>query len=137
MNFDTIYNAVVAFLNSGAGFAVIGALMVGFFIFLSSRKVMTMRRMLLLIAISGLLPALTGCSGIRGVFAPRIEPHPDAPILITDTFGGFVEGAVYDKDRNAMVPCGWHWIGRYDGWTLHRFDWNERIDTQPDTSKQD
>ena len=37
MNFDTIYNAVVAFFNSPTGFAVIWALMVGFFIFLASK----------------------------------------------------------------------------------------------------
>ena len=75
----------------------------------------------------GLLLTMTGCSGM---FKARIEPHPDAPILITNTCGGFVKGAVYDKERNAMIPAGWFWIGRYDGWTLHKFDWNSRIETE-------
>jgi len=82
----------------------------------------------------GTLLLLTGCSGI---FTPRIEPHPDAPILMTDTFGGFVKGAVYDKDRNAMVPCGWFWVGRYDGWTLHKFDWNRRIEAEQAERQQE
>ena len=73
----------------------------------------------------GILLLLTGCSGI---FTAKIEPHPDAPILVTDTFGGFVKGAVYNKDRNEMVPAGWFWLGRYDGWTLHKFDWSARIE---------
>jgi hypothetical protein len=80
------------------------------------------------IVIFGTLLFLTGCNGLsQKLFTPKIEPHPDAPILVTDTFGGFVKGAVYDKERNAMVPCGWFWIGRYDGWTLHKFDWDKRI----------
>jgi hypothetical protein len=29
-----------------------------------------------------------------------------------------------------MVPCGWFWIGRYDGWTLHKFDWQKRIEAE-------
>ena len=79
------------------------------------------------IVMFGTLLLLAGCSGI---FTARIEPHPDAPILVTDTFGGFVKGAVYDRERNAMVPAGWFWLGRYDGWTLHKFDWQERIDAE-------
>ena len=79
------------------------------------------------IVMCGTLLLLTGCSNM---FAPRIEPHPDAPILVTDTFGGFVKGAVYDRERNEMLPCGWFWIGRYDGWTLHKFDWNQRIEAE-------
>ena len=86
-----------------------------------------MKQLIRWILISGTLLILTGCSGI---FKPTIEPHPDAPILITNTCGGFVEGAVYDKDRNAMIPAGWFWIGRYDGWTLHKFDWNSRIEIE-------
>jgi len=39
-----------------------------------------------------------------------------------------VQGAVYDKERNEMIPCGWFWSGRYSGWTLHKFDWNTRIE---------
>ena len=86
-----------------------------------------MKRFAQLMMISGILLTLTGCSNI---FKPSIEPHPDAPILITDTFGGFIKGAVYDRERNAMIPCGWFWIGKYDGWTLHKFDWNKRIDAE-------
>jgi hypothetical protein len=86
-----------------------------------------MRRFPYWIVMCGTLLLLTGCSSL---FAPRIEPHPDAPILVTDTFGGFVKGAVYDKERNEMLPCGWFWIGRYDGWTLHKFDWNQRIEAE-------
>lgn len=86
-----------------------------------------MRRLILLTMMCGTLLLPIGCSGI---FAPRIEPHPDAPLLVTKTFGGFVQVAVYDKDRNAMVPAGWAWIGRYDGWTLHKFKWADRIDTE-------
>ena len=81
----------------------------------------------------GLLLTMTGCSGM---FKARIEPHPDAPILITDTCGGFVKGAVYDKERNAMVSAGWFWIGRYDGWTLHKFDWNSRIEAEKQTKTE-
>ena len=86
-----------------------------------------MKQLIRWIAISGTLLILTGCSGM---LKPKIEPHPDAPILITNTCGGFVKGAVYDKERNAMIPAGWFWIGRYDGWTLHKFDWNSRIETE-------
>lgn len=75
---------------------------------------------------------MAGCSGMS---KPRIEPHPDSPILITDTFGGLVKGAVYDKERNAMIPAGWFWIGRYDGWTLHKFDWNSRIEAENENKK--
>jgi len=86
-----------------------------------------MRRWIRWIAMFGTLLMLTGSSNM---FAPKIEPHPDALILMTDTFGGFVKGAVYDKERNEMVPAGWFWIGRYDGWTLHKFDWNQRIEAE-------
>ena len=86
-----------------------------------------MKRSIRLIVMFGTLLALPGCSNM---FSPKIEPHPDAPILITNSFGGFVEGAVYDQERNAMVPCGWFWIGKYEGWTLHKFDWNKRIDAE-------
>lgn len=75
----------------------------------------------------GMLLILSGCSNL---FTPKIAPHPDAPILITRTVGNFVQGAVYDKERNAMIPAGWFWLGRYDGWTLHKFDWNQRIDAE-------
>ena len=77
--------------------------------------------------LTALLLAGSGCTSF---FTPKIEPHPDAPIFITNTFAGFVKGAVYDKDRNAMIPCGWFWVGRYDGWTLHKFDWEKRIEGQ-------
>ena len=86
-----------------------------------------MKHSIRLIVMFGTLLALPGCSNM---FSPKIEPHPDAPILITNSFGGFVEGAVYDQERNAMVPCGWFWIGKYEGWTLHKFDWNKRIDAE-------
>jgi hypothetical protein len=29
-----------------------------------------------------------------------------------------------------MLPCGWFWLGKYEGWTLHKFDWNKRIDAE-------
>jgi hypothetical protein len=75
-----------------------------------------------------MLVAMLTSSGCSGIFTPTIEPHPDAPIWITNTFAGFVKGAVYDKERNVMVPCGWFWIGRFDGYTLHKFNWQKRID---------
>ena len=68
----------------------------------------------------------TGCN----LWTPKIEPHPDAPIYISQQFGGFVKGAVYDKDRNALVPTGWFWLGKYKGWTLHKFNWQKRIEAQ-------
>jgi hypothetical protein len=82
--------------------------------------------------IFGLLLTMTGCSGLSKT---EITPHPDAPILITDTFGGFVKGAVYDKEQNAMIPVGWFPISRYNGWTLHKFDWNTRIEMEKDKEK--
>ena len=75
-----------------------------------------------------MLVAMLCSSGCSRIFTPTIEPHPDAPIWITNTCAGFVKGAVYDKERNAMIPCGWFWVGRYDGYTLHKFDWQKRID---------
>lgn len=57
--------------------------------------------------------------------APKISPHPDAPVYVDKTFGGFVHGSVYDKDRQELVPCGWFWIGNYDGWTLYKADWSK------------
>ena len=86
-----------------------------------------MKQLIRWITTFGILLTLSGCSGM---FTPKIESHPDAPILITDTCGGCVKGAVYDKERNAMIPAGWFWIGRYDGWTLHKFDWNSRIEAE-------
>ena len=86
-----------------------------------------MKRLKCWMMISGIALILTGCN-LSKMFTPKVLPHPDAPILITDNFGGFVKGAVYDKNRNALIPCGWFWIGNYTGWTLHKFDWNKRID---------
>jgi hypothetical protein len=80
-----------------------------------------------------LIAILLACSGCGNIFKAKIEPHPDSPILITRTCGGFVKGAVYDRERNAMIPAGWFWIGRYDGWTLHKFDWNSRIEKEKQT----
>jgi len=77
-------------------------------------------------AIVGIL----SCGGCGNWFAPRIEPHPDAPLLLTKSFAGFGQVAVYDKERNAMLPAGWVWLGRYDGWTLHKFNWQDRIDAE-------
>jgi len=92
-----------------------------------------MKRLKLWMIPCGMLLLTTGCSRL---FAPRIEPHPDAPLLVTRTFAGFAETAVYDKERNEMLPAGWAWMGRYDGWTLHKFDWNTRIDAEAATRGQ-
>ncbi|MBT3278748.1 MAG: hypothetical protein HN909_02675 [Phycisphaerales bacterium] len=65
------------------------------------------------------------------MFRPTITPHPDAPILITNTIGPFLKAAVYDTSRNALVPAGWFYLSKYDGWTLHKFDWEKRINSKP------
>jgi hypothetical protein len=63
------------------------------------------------------------------MFKPTVLAHPQAPILITKTFGGFAQGAVYDKETNQMVPLtGWFWLGNYKGWTIYDMNWQERID---------
>ncbi|MBT3277756.1 MAG: hypothetical protein HN370_00070 [Phycisphaerales bacterium] len=93
---------------------------------------MTMKPKTLSTLTSGMLLAaiLLAGSGCSGLFRPEVTPHPDAPILIVKTFAGFARGAVYDKERNAMIPCGWFYLGRYDGWSLHKFDWEKQIERQ-------
>ena len=78
-------------------------------------------------AIFWMLLAVTGCG--HPMWKPHMEPYPDAPILITNTFGGRVQGAIYDADQNQLVPCGWFNLSDYDGWTLHKFDWSKRIES--------
>jgi len=78
---------------------------------------------ILLIAI---LVALPGC-GAKGVI---VQPHPDAPLYISESWAGYVHAAVYDKERNALVDCGWLPLNEYKGWTLHKFNWQERIAIQ-------
>ena len=58
---------------------------------------------------------------------PEIQAHPDATRVITGSFLGYVETAVYDAENNVLVPDGWHSISDFDGWNLMKFDWEEHI----------
>lgn len=69
-------------------------------------------------------------SGCSGLLAPKILPHPDAPIVVVKTFGGLYQAAVYDLDSNSLIPVGWYWMRDYRGWTLHKYDWDKHIRTQ-------
>jgi hypothetical protein len=74
----------------------------------------------LLIAISCVL--LVGCHGLKPV---ELVVTPDAPMLIREVNGGKVKVAVYDRAGFKLVDKGWVRIPI--GWTLHKFDWEERI----------
>jgi len=76
----------------------------------------------LLALVAGL--TTTGCLGIK---PDDIIKHPDAPMLIQETKRGYLKIAVYSKDVNGMVSCGWIKSEEVKGWTLHKFDWEAYI----------
>ena len=79
-----------------------------------------------LIVISLLLSiAVAGCTSRM---TTMVMPHPDAPLLIVDTFGPWIKVAVYDKDNNEMIEVsGWLKISDYKGRTLHKYNWDKVI----------
>ena len=81
-----------------------------------------MRHLMLLMTI--LLIALSSACG------PRLVKHPDSPMLIEDVSWGKVSVAIYSKERNGMIHYGW--VDVPEGWTLHKFDWENYISQKGD-----
>lgn len=82
-----------------------------------------MKREILFVTILLGMLIVPGC----GMFTPTTIAHPDADLVITGTFGGFVKVAVYDFDQNALVPAGWQYVGNWKGLTVSKYPWEEHI----------
>lgn len=75
-------------------------------------------------AILGAWFFLQGCA----LFSPDpVIRHPDGPALITDTAGGRVRLAAWDRQTGRLRDVGWGDISEFRGWTLHKFDWEEYL----------
>ena len=35
--------------------------------------------------------------------------------------------AVFDFEANALVPCGWRYVGEFKGRTVHKYPWEDHI----------
>ena len=66
-----------------------------------------------------------------GMFTPTTIAHPDADLIITGNIGGFCKVAVYDFEQNALVPCGWRYVGSWKGRTVCKYPWEEHIAKNP------
>jgi hypothetical protein len=73
-----------------------------------------------------LIVTASGC----GMFTPTIQPHPDATRVVTGSFLGWVETAVYDVESNTLIPCGWESISDFNGWSMMKFDWEAHINSK-------
>jgi len=71
--------------------------------------------------------ALVLCSGcLGGLRRHEIVKHPDAPMLIAETRGGYVRVFVYRKADARLVEYGWVRLSTVKGWTLTKYDWEAR-----------
>jgi hypothetical protein len=69
---------------------------------------------------------VSGCGWMK----PEIQAHPDASRVVTGSFMGWVETAVYDADSNTLIPAGWISISDFNGWSLMKFDWEAHINSK-------
>jgi hypothetical protein len=81
-------------------------------------------KMLLMLAL--LTVGVSGCGWMK----PEIQAHPDASRVVTGSFMGWVETAVYDTESNTLIPAGWISISDFNGWSLMKFDWEEHINSK-------
>lgn len=76
-----------------------------------------------LVALLCILVAVAGCHGLKPV---ELVATPDAPMLIREVSGDKVKVALYDRANTKLVDFGWVHVPV--GWTLHKFDWEKRIE---------
>jgi len=85
-----------------------------------------MKKLLLL---SIIILLLCGCTFNRNV----VIKHPDAPMLILKPKRGKFLVSVYDKSTNSMIEYGYILTENLEGWTLHKFDWQNYINKKKES----
>jgi hypothetical protein len=86
--------------------------------------VAAMKRLAKVLMIASLLLcSVQGCGGLR---AARVVKHPDAPMLFIRAWGK-AEVSIYDAENNKMIDYGRVDLRQFEGWTLHKYNWEELI----------
>ena len=86
-----------------------------------------MKRTMLLMTAFVILLATNGCIFFKAFEPDKLMKHPDAPMLILEVRGQYAEVAVYSKADNQLLEYGWIDLAEYEGWTIHKFNWEKYI----------
>jgi len=89
-----------------------------------------MKKLLLL---SVIILLLCGCSILGAFNRDVVIKYPDAPMLILKPKRGKFLVSVYDKSTNSMIEYGYILTENLEGWTLHKFDWQNYINKKKES----